>query len=208
MDKRDFSSYYATEDGKIFNNDGSEVNYFNSNGYYQCILKDNNNKSHTMGVHAAVAMFLLPNWYDGCVVHHRDEDRHNNAIDNLEVESRSQHSRNHVTDTEFIGNYVKEHGPANKGKHPSEESRQKMSIAAKVRYQKLKESGVFKGDKPFFGNQFIDKNGNRRTPKSEERKDVHTMLPMSVFKKLMEFCEKEHQSVSEVIRQSIIKYIE
>ena len=35
-------------------------------------------------------------------VHHKDEDRHNNALSNLKVETPSEHARHHATGRELI----------------------------------------------------------------------------------------------------------
>ena len=108
---------------------------FNSNGYYQVCLFDNNDNKIVKGVHQIIAMTFCDNFFDGCVVHHIDENKHNNCIDNLEVSTRSSHSRHHA-DASCLVAYVKENGPANKGKLMSDEFRQHCRDSAINRWSK------------------------------------------------------------------------
>jgi hypothetical protein len=64
-----------------------------------------------MGVHSVVAMLNIDDWYDGCIVHHKDGNCHNNAVDNLEIMSRRQHALLHYEKGALhdVGKYIKEH---------------------------------------------------------------------------------------------------
>ncbi|MBQ8327062.1 MAG: HNH endonuclease, partial [Lachnospiraceae bacterium] len=87
-------------------------------------------------------------YFEGCIVHHEDENKQNNWAYNLTCETRSAHSKRHASRTR-LSEHVKANGPANKGKKMSEEFCQKCSDSAKNR--------------GFNSNQFIDKNKQRRT---------------------------------------------
>lgn len=146
------SRYTATDDGHIFDKDrGCFVKEFKSNKYLQCQVYDDEGVPHVFGVHQVVARLRCPDWFEGCIVHHKDEDGHNNSPSNLECCSRSHHSRNHIYKSGheyMLREYVKTNGPSNKGKKMSEEFCKQCSISALKR--------------GFNGNQYIDKNGNRR----------------------------------------------
>jgi hypothetical protein len=109
--KEMFSNYSATDDGIVLNKDGEPVKTFKSNNYWQCCIFDNDGKKYTMGVHSVVAMLNIDDWYDGCIVHHKDGNCHNNAVDNLEIMSRRQHALLHYEKGELhdVGKYIKEH---------------------------------------------------------------------------------------------------
>lgn len=49
-------------------------------------------------------------------VHHIDFDKFNNDINNLELLTHSEHMHKHQIKNNNLGNWVKEHGPTNKGK--------------------------------------------------------------------------------------------
>ena len=106
--KEMFSNYCATDDGIILDKDNKPIKTFKSNNYWQCCIFDNNGKKYTMGVHSVVAMLNIDDWYDGCIVHHKDGDYHNNAVSNLEIMSISQHTLQHHDKGELhnLGKYA------------------------------------------------------------------------------------------------------
>lgn len=138
-----FPDYDVTEKGIVYKN-GTEMKPFKSNKYLQVSLYDVNHKKYVCGVHTVVAMKYLEDYEDGCVVHHKDGDHHNNNVNNLQVLSRSEHSRMHCTesDRKRIADYIKSHGPSNKGKKMSAEFCKKCSDSAKLRWQREK-YGIF-----------------------------------------------------------------
>ena len=144
MNKYDFPDYYATPDGNIYKQDGTKVKYFKSNKYDQCLLFDKNHKRHIFGVHNAVSMYLDDNWFDGCDVHHKNENTHDNRIENLEPLSRSDHTRLHFPEKHFE---KLEYHAWNKGMKMSDEFRQKCSISKKKCYAEHKIK--------FKGNQYL-----------------------------------------------------
>ena len=149
MTKDDFSRYEVRDGGTIIDcNKNTQVKIFKSNGYLQCRLVDNDGVPHIVGVHVAVAMFHCLDYFEGCIVHHEDENKQNNWSYNLTCETRSEHSKRHASKTR-LSEYVKANGPANKGKKMSNEFCKKCSDSAKLR--------------GFNGNQFIDKHNMKRS---------------------------------------------
>lgn len=113
-------NYYASKDGKVFRSDKSEITPFKSNKYLQVFMKDDSGKRHVYGVHQVIAMTFLKGYFKGCVVHHINEDTHDNNVSNLEIHTRSSHASYHA-DSSTIVAYVRTNGPANKGKKMSAE---------------------------------------------------------------------------------------
>ena len=134
--KENFSRYSVSETGDIFDKKYQRYSrVFKSNKYLQCRLVDDEGQIHIMGVHVAIAMFHLSDYYPGCVVHHRDEDTTHNVASNLECMDRGKHSAMHVN-PDHLCNYVRTHGPWNKGMQMSPEFCQKCSDSAYHRHKK------------------------------------------------------------------------
>lgn len=115
-----FSNYYVSEDGVVYHSDKTPIKPFKSNKYLQVYMRGDDNKRHIYGVHQVVAMTFKDDYYDGCVVHHVDEDTTNNNVENLEIQSRTEHGKHHANADPII-KYIKKNGPANKGKKMSPE---------------------------------------------------------------------------------------
>lgn len=145
------SDYYATDDGRIFRKStGKELKYFKSNKYLQCVVFDDEGKTHTLGVHTVVARLRLPDFQEGYLVHHKDENTHNNSVTNLECMSRSEHAKLHMKDNRMLANYIKKHGPVNKGKPATKRFREKCRQSALKRIAREKLKG-----QQFHGNQYV-----------------------------------------------------
>ena len=80
-----FPNYYATEDGHIWsgwrNQYVSEI--LMENGYHRVVLSKHN-KSHNFLVHRLVAQAFIPNPDNKPCVNHKDLNRENNSVENLE----------------------------------------------------------------------------------------------------------------------------
>ena len=80
-----FPNYYVTEDGHIWsgwrNQYVSEI--LMENGYYRVVLSKHN-KSHNFLVHRLVAQAFIPNPDNKPCVNHKDLNRENNSVENLE----------------------------------------------------------------------------------------------------------------------------
>lgn len=85
MKETQYKGYYVTDDGKVWS---SKTNKFltpclNGQGYYiVCLHYDG--KGHSIKVHRLVAETFLPNPNNLPCVNHKDEDKTNNKIENLE----------------------------------------------------------------------------------------------------------------------------
>ena len=88
--------YIVTKDGQILDKqrDCKPIKYFKSNKYLQCCIFDNNGK-HTVGVHNVVAQAHCNDWFEGCVVHHKDNNQQNNKAENLECFDLAEHTKLH-----------------------------------------------------------------------------------------------------------------
>lgn len=139
--KENFPNYDCDESGNVFKN-GRQIEPFKSNKYLQIYLRDKNNKKRICGVHTLVAMKYL-DFYEGCVVHHKDRNTHNNCLDNLEVQSKTHHTSIHARENEKFCKSRKGKIAWNKGMKMSEEFCKKCSESAKKR--------------GFNGNQYVNK---------------------------------------------------
>ena len=134
--KENFSRYNVSNTGKIFDRKYQRYSRtFKSNKYLQCRLVDDEGHTHIMGVHVAIAMFHLPDYYPGCVVHHKNGNTIDNVDTNLECLSRRAHSSKHA-DAHYLVDKVRKQGPWNKGIKMSPEFCKKCSDSAKCRWHK------------------------------------------------------------------------
>lgn len=157
-----FTDYVVDIYGNIYSVRNMEkIIPFNSCGYYQICLYDESHKKHVKGVHQIVAMTFLDEYYDGCNVHHKDSDKHNNCLHNLEVLSPSDHARLHA-DRDILKNYTLEHGPANKGKKMSKEFCEHCRESALKRAERERSEGIKRGRSIRHGNQFRNADGTKK----------------------------------------------
>jgi hypothetical protein len=144
-----FPNFDCDEFGNVYK-DGILINPFKSNEYLQVYMKDKNSNVKICGVHTVIAMKYL-DYFDGCVVHHKDGNRHNNNLDNLEIYTRQDHSSLHAKDNDKFNISRKNKVPWNKGIKMPSDFCERCSKSAKNR----------KGRK-FNGNQYVDAYGNKR----------------------------------------------
>ena len=122
--------YMCDRLGNVYKPNGQRITPFESSGYDQVYMRNDDDKRSIKGVHQVVMMtFGDDEYYPGCVVHHKDENKKHNTWDNLEVESRSDHSRHHA-DPQRLRDYIAKNGPANKGKTMDQAFRDKCRISA------------------------------------------------------------------------------
>lgn len=81
-----FSNYEVNEDGEIRNAETGIVfsQHKNNRGYPMVRLTDNDGNRHTVTVHRLVAKTFIPNPNEYPVVNHKDENKANNKVSNLE----------------------------------------------------------------------------------------------------------------------------
>lgn len=146
-----FANYDCDKYGNVYKN-GKPLKQCNSNGYKQVTMRDENFKRRICGVHQVIAMKYLE-YYDGCIVHHKDKNRCNNKLENLEVKSPTEHKHQHGIENVFFKTLNKGKPAWNKGLKMSKE----FSDACKSGIEKNR-----KGRKNTFrGNQYVDKNKNK-----------------------------------------------
>lgn len=85
----EFPSYKITKDGRVFSyRQGNTLKplsiILDSNGYPIVKLYSNEGKPRTIAVHRIVADTFIPNPYNLECINHKDEDKQNNNINNLE----------------------------------------------------------------------------------------------------------------------------
>lgn len=89
-----FSNYLATTDGLILHkNTLIQVNTrLDKDGYPRVTIKDNNGNKLTRFVHRLVAITFIPNPYNKPQVNHKDGNKLNSNVDNLEWVTNSENS--------------------------------------------------------------------------------------------------------------------
>lgn len=93
-----YQNVYINRMGCVYDRFGNPIQpyrYRDGEHYDLLYVRDMDNKPHVIGVHQAVAMTFNENYYPGCIVHHKDENKYNNWDTNLEITNRSMHGRQH-----------------------------------------------------------------------------------------------------------------
>ena len=90
----EFDNYRITEDGRVFNSYGKELSQQLSNsGYKQVTLRDASGAGHSRFIHRLLAVAFIPNPEHKPCVNHKDGNRLNNDLDNLEWCTHKENSR-------------------------------------------------------------------------------------------------------------------
>lgn len=125
------TNYEASPSGLIRNKKTLKIlkPYYINSGYLMVTICLDSKRHPRYLVHRLIAMTFIPNPYDYPEVNHKDEDKTNNSIENLEW-CTSKYNQNYGTAIERARNnrtyaYGEEHFAF--GKSPSEETRKKMS---------------------------------------------------------------------------------
>lgn len=81
-----YERYFINEDGTVFDSKYQKnvATWIDTVGYRQCYLKDSDGKKHSKRIHRLLAMAFIPNPNNLPQVNHKDGDKLNNNIDNLE----------------------------------------------------------------------------------------------------------------------------
>lgn len=88
-----FPTYRVSEDGVIHNDETGHVlsQWINSGGYpYVTLVKDK--KAYSMAVHRVIAKAFIPNPDNLPEVNHKDRDKTNNSLSNLEWCTRQENA--------------------------------------------------------------------------------------------------------------------
>ena len=76
--------YFCSEDGRIFNSDGKEMRQSKDTKGYRIVGLTKNKRTKTLKVHRIVAITFIPNPLMFPQVNHKDENKENNNVSNLE----------------------------------------------------------------------------------------------------------------------------
>lgn len=159
----EFPTFGVDRFGFVYNENGERVKPYHYDGQYDSVYLKEGSRHGKRDVHVLVAKTHNPEYYPGCVVHHKDENKYNNCSDNLKIESKSEHARHHADPTALI-EWSRTHEPVNKGKKPSAEFREHCRIAALKRMERQCELGIESviGNGVFYGNQYVNADGSRK----------------------------------------------
>ena len=139
--------YLISKSGKVYSIKSKMIMKPNigRGGYYSVSLTDNNHKLHHLYLHQLLAKQFIPNPNNCPVINHKDENKLNNDLSNLEwcdYTYNNTYNNIHKKRGEKISETIKKRGGQhNKGKKMSEKQKRKLSTAKK--------------GKPFMGNQYI-----------------------------------------------------
>jgi hypothetical protein len=89
--------YYVTSDGKCYRNSQEVKGYINSKGYVKVEVWKDNKRQYTVGLHRMVAECYIENPDQKPQINHRDGNKKNNNVVNLEwvtQEENIQHRLN------------------------------------------------------------------------------------------------------------------
>ena len=90
--------YIVKRNGEILDKykANTPIKQFKSNNYLECCIHDSKGK-HKIGVHIVVAKTYCDDWFEGCVVHHKDHNPLNNCADNLKCMTKAEHTKMHFS---------------------------------------------------------------------------------------------------------------
>lgn len=82
---KDFPNYYIDTKGNVFNANGIKLKpLVSNNGYLRVSLSNHEVKHKRFSIHRLVAESFIPNPENLPQVNHKDEDKTNNCVENLE----------------------------------------------------------------------------------------------------------------------------
>lgn len=76
--------YYITRDGEVYNKEGKQLTLFKMNNGYLRVKLSRGCKRGMYTVHRLVAMTYIPNLNNLPIINHKDSNRSNNHVSNLE----------------------------------------------------------------------------------------------------------------------------
>lgn len=126
-----YPDYKVSSFGRIRNsNSGLNIKgHLTDDGYYQISIKKKGFRIHRLVAKAFPE--ICGEWFEGCHVHHLDKNPNNSHATNLVVCTKEEHYTYHHDDRVEAMKKRSGINHPNYGKHPSEETRKKMSIGMK-----------------------------------------------------------------------------
>lgn len=101
MNIKEFPNYYVTTNGTVINSKGNQICRFVDNtGYYQVELS-RSGKKYKRRVHQLIAHTILGQPPKGYIINHKDGNKLNNRIENLEYITYSENTQ-HAYDNGLI----------------------------------------------------------------------------------------------------------
>ena len=92
LNKENKKEITVLKEGKILNKNGKEIGHLKNDGYCKVSLRDNK-KERVILIHRLVYLVHKGNIPDNYIVHHKDGNKLNNNIDNLEAITEKEHGR-------------------------------------------------------------------------------------------------------------------
>ncbi len=89
-----FEDYYIDKEGRIFNKELRELKgkWVDNTGYYQIVLRKNKKRKYVR-IHRLVALTFIPNPNNLPQINHKDGNKLNNNVDNLEWCTNSENTQ-------------------------------------------------------------------------------------------------------------------
>lgn len=142
-DIKDYENYQISDTGIVVNKKtGRELKQQEKKGYMNVSLFKNGKKKNKL-VHRLVAEAYIENIKNYPQINHKDEDTLNNMVENLEW-CTQRYNNNYGTYRERARKRMLENNPF-KGKHHTEESKQKMRKAKLGKPSKRKRKVILNG---------------------------------------------------------------
>lgn len=140
-------------------------------------------------------------WFKGAVVHHKDFNQYNNRADNLQVMTDEEHRAIHKNSDETFKRrsegtkrWINEKGHPLKGKHHSDETKKKISIANK----KYTDEELRERRKEMERKKYWENKGKIIIPKKVRITSVKPILQYTLDGEFV----AEYQNISEASRQT------
>lgn len=93
FDVKPYHQYYVSSCGKVFGCKGNELKQTTTNRGYKRVTLSINGKEERWSVHRLVALLFIPNPDKKLEVNHKDGNKENNSVSNLEWCTRSENEK-------------------------------------------------------------------------------------------------------------------
>lgn len=101
------TTFYITSDGRLFNKKTNNWLKGSINGGYRIFSIRHRNKKYDKMAHRLVAEYFLPNYEENLIVNHKDGNRLNNKVENLECVTVSENNYHaYRTGLKLMGNHI------------------------------------------------------------------------------------------------------